>query len=203
MSQWSGDPERRSPSDLELVERTRSGEPGAARMAASELLARHQRKVYLWCQRYTGDHERALELSQEALLRAFRGLDGFSGRSSFGSWLFVVTRNQCLNALERRELTIEAGAEPDAMPARGLDPEELALGRIEAKAFLGLLRRKLSAVEQRALWLRVHERMPVDMIGELLGITGRSGARSVLQSARRKLAAALEARERNERRELR
>ena len=39
------------------------------RQAASRLLSRHQDRVYVWCYRYVRDHERALELSQEVLMR--------------------------------------------------------------------------------------------------------------------------------------
>ena len=47
------------------------------------------------------------------------------------------------------------------------------------------------AREQEAIYLRCFERLPVDEITSLLSITGASGARGLLQSARRKLRAAL------------
>jgi DNA-directed RNA polymerase specialized sigma24 family protein len=52
--------------------------------------------------------------------------------------------------------------------------------------------RVLDATEQRAIWLRYSERMPVDEISVLLSLDQKSGARAVLQRARRKLRAALE-----------
>ena len=39
---------------------------------------------------------------QEALLRAWRGLARFEGRSSLRSWLYTIATNTCLNAIERR-----------------------------------------------------------------------------------------------------
>jgi DNA-directed RNA polymerase specialized sigma24 family protein len=54
-----------------------------------------------------------------------------------------------------------------------------------------LLRESLSPVEQQAIWLRCFERLPVDEVTRLLGLTTASGARSVLQSAREKLRRAL------------
>ena len=39
---------------------------------------------------------------QEALLRAWRGLPGFEGRSSLRSWLYTIATNTCLNAIEQR-----------------------------------------------------------------------------------------------------
>jgi DNA-directed RNA polymerase specialized sigma24 family protein len=57
-----------------------------------------------------------------------------------------------------------------------------------------LLREHLSPVEQEAIWLRCFERLPVGDVTRMLGLTHASGARSVLQSARGKLRAALERR---------
>jgi len=53
-----------------------------------------------------------------------------------------------------------------------------------------LLRDELDALEQDAVYLRYFEQRPVEDIGELLRIEGASGARAVLQRARRKLRAA-------------
>jgi DNA-directed RNA polymerase specialized sigma24 family protein len=54
------------------------------------------------------------------------------------------------------------------------------------------MRSHLAPLEQEALWLRCVERMPVDEITRVLGIEGSTGARAVLQSARRKLRAVLD-----------
>ena len=51
---------------------------------------------------------------QDALLRAWRGLPSFEGRSSLRSWLYSVATNVCLRALERRRRRI---LPPDAEPA--------------------------------------------------------------------------------------
>ena len=57
---------------------------------------------------------------QEALLRAWRGLARFEGRSAFRSWLFTIATNACLRAIERRPrrvLPIDYG--PAADPHEG------------------------------------------------------------------------------------
>jgi RNA polymerase sigma-70 factor (ECF subfamily) len=58
---------------------------------------------------------------QEALLRAWRGLPRFAGRSSFRSWLYTIATNTCLRLIERRPrrvLPIDYG--PAADPHDGL-----------------------------------------------------------------------------------
>ena len=62
---------------------------------------------------------------QEALLRAWRGLARFEGRSSLRSWLYTIATNTCLNAIERRPkrvLPIDYGpaADPHGGPGEPL-----------------------------------------------------------------------------------
>jgi RNA polymerase sigma-70 factor (ECF subfamily) len=57
-------------------------------------------KVYRLCVAMLGDEARAEDAAQDALLRVWRGLEGFRGESSLGTWIYAVTRNTCLNAIE-------------------------------------------------------------------------------------------------------
>src|SRR5207247_1664192 len=60
---------------------------------------------------------------QEALLRAWRGLPKFEGRSSLRSWLYTITTNVCLKAIERRPklvLPIDYGPAADPHDGPGL-----------------------------------------------------------------------------------
>ena len=62
---------REEPSDVELI-RVFQTDPDSAqgRAAAERLLGRYERKTYLWCHRMVRDHDLALDLAQQALLRA-------------------------------------------------------------------------------------------------------------------------------------
>jgi RNA polymerase sigma-70 factor (ECF subfamily) len=181
-------------SDEELLRRSLRDPQGIeGRRAASALLARYQRQVYVWCLRYAQDHERALEMAQEVLTRAYVKLRSFEGRSRFGSWLFVVTRSHCLNEVARPRLLVEPEEDPDRFSSEDPDPERALLEKLDEESVLETIERHLDPVEQKALWLRSFERMPVEAITAVLGIRGPSGARGVLQRGRRKLRAALEA----------
>lgn len=175
---------------VELAVRDPDGPKGRA--AASELFARHQRRIYLWCHRYLRNHERALELAQETMLSAYRSLGSFEGRARFTSWLFVIARNRCLNAVTAPELLREDGAEPDDQLGGGPDPARRFEELEDEERLRQLMIEHLDESEREALWLRCFERMPVDEIGEVMRLATASGARGLLQRARRKLRSALE-----------
>jgi len=186
---------RDAASDEDLVRRAQQDPAGTAgRRAACALLERYQERVYLWCYRRVRDHELALDLAQDTLLSAYRGLSGFQGRARFSSWLFAIARNRCLSQRRSRSWEREEDADLDLLPGPAGDPGEAVVERQEEERLLALVKRHLEPVEQDALWLRCFEGLPVGEITGLLGIRQPSGARGVLQTARRKLRAALERR---------
>jgi RNA polymerase sigma-70 factor (ECF subfamily) len=183
--------ERTERPDGELLElaRTRAGD-GEGRAAAGELLMRYQQAVYVWCQRYVRDHERALDMAQEVLLQAYERIEQFEGRSAFSSWLFVIARNRCLN--EMRSDHWHDDQELDLVPDERVRFDDAIDEAARGERLLGLMNRVLDAEERKAVWLRYTERMPVDTITTILNLAAKSGARGVLQRARRKLRAAIE-----------
>ncbi len=179
--------------DEALVRRYLADPEGAAgKEAAAELLEAYRERVYLWCYRRVRDHETALDLAQDVLISAFRGLLSFQGRSGFSCWLFVIARNRCLSVLRRPSLLRDESADPGDLASDAPDPERLLEERLDEEEILELLRSRLDPLEQRALWLRCIEGMPVEEITALLEVPDASGARAVLQRARRKLRAALD-----------
>lgn len=183
------------PSDEELVQRFQRGPASAeGRRAAEELFARYDERVYAWCRRMVHDHDFALDLAQEALLTALKDLGQFEGRSRFSSWLFTVVRRRSLRVIRRERLLLPAEADPDTLPAGGPDPAHVIANEDEERWLRGAMRELLEPAECTALILRCEEGLGVDDITRALGLTGASGARGVLQSARRKLRAALERR---------
>jgi RNA polymerase sigma factor (sigma-70 family) len=189
------------PPDDELLRVARS-DPDAARRvaAATELVTRYRDAVYLWCFRYTRDRERARDLSQDVLLSVWEKIATFEGRSKFSSWVFSVTRNRCIDASRRVDLLADE-ASPDGL----VDPAPLADAVLAHDAdeswLLRTIREELEPDEQKAIWLRCVERMPVDEVTRQLGVEGAAGARAVLQRARRKLRAAIDRRNRGGRNE--
>jgi RNA polymerase sigma-70 factor (ECF subfamily) len=84
--------------ERELLAAARAG----AEDAYGRLVGPYRAELHAHCYRMLGSIPDAEDALQEALLRAWRGLPGFEGRSSFRSWLYKIATNACLKAIERR-----------------------------------------------------------------------------------------------------
>jgi RNA polymerase sigma-70 factor (ECF subfamily) len=65
--------------------------------ACTELVALHQRMVYGLAFTLLGNHDDALDLSQEVFLRVFRTLGRFRGQSALRTWIYRIVVNQARN----------------------------------------------------------------------------------------------------------
>src|SRR5687767_10652780 len=70
--------------------------------AFQRLVEPHRRELHAHCYRMLGSVQDAEDALQDALLRAWRGLERFEGRSSHRSWLYRIATNTCLDAIARR-----------------------------------------------------------------------------------------------------
>ena len=70
--------------------------------AYQDLVEAHRRELHAHCYRMLGSLQDAEDALQDALLRAWRGLPGFQGRSSMRSWLYKIATNTCLDTIARR-----------------------------------------------------------------------------------------------------
>lgn len=85
-------------SDESLVDAAQAGD----RRALEALLRRHHDRIHAVCRRLAGNDADAADATQEALLAVVRGLDRFDGRARFGTWVYRVATNACLDELRRR-----------------------------------------------------------------------------------------------------
>ena len=108
-------------SDEELVARFQEhGGPPQGTPFADELFQRHYSKVALWCYRVAGDRDAATDLAQEVFTKAWSHLIHFRSDSKFSTWLFMIARNHCFNAIRSRERKQEDAVESDLLDALGV-----------------------------------------------------------------------------------
>jgi RNA polymerase sigma-70 factor, ECF subfamily len=100
-----------------LLEAARAGDEDAF----ARLTEPHRRALHAHCYRMLGSVHDAEDALQETLLRAWRGLGSFEGRSSLRSWLYAIATNASLRAIERRpKRVLPIDYAPAADPHDGL-----------------------------------------------------------------------------------
>jgi RNA polymerase sigma-70 factor, ECF subfamily len=101
--------------DAELVARAQAGE----REAFEELVRRHAEHLFAVVLRLVPDRRDAEEATQEAFIRAWRGIGRFKGDARFFTWLYRIGVNEALRRGERRR-----AHELTSIDDTGLDPED-------------------------------------------------------------------------------
>jgi RNA polymerase sigma-70 factor, ECF subfamily len=120
-----------------LVERARRGDAEAF----EQLVSQHEKRVYNYAYRLTGNHEDASDIAQEAFVRAYMSLGEFRGDASFATWLYRIVYNASLDELRKRKRQRVTSLDEPVSPndeepmsrqvATGEDGPEQALERVE------------------------------------------------------------------------
>jgi RNA polymerase sigma-70 factor (ECF subfamily) len=109
--------------EQQLLEAARGGDEAAF----GRLVETYRGELHAHCYRMLGSLHDAEDAFQDAMLRAWRGLPRFEGRSSLRSWLYTICTNTCLNAISRRPkrvLPVDYGPAFDPHDGHGLPPLE-------------------------------------------------------------------------------
>ena len=176
-----------------------------------EDLEQYRRELTGYCYRMLGSFFEAEDAVQEAMVRAWRGIGGFEGRSALRSWLYRIATNVCLDMLrgrERRALPVDLGPSstadgslgpmlpehawiqpvPDARVLSGDgDPAELVASRETIRLAFVTALQHLPARQRAVLILREVLSWHAAEVAELLE-TSVASVNSALQRARATLA---------------
>lgn len=121
--------------DVELVELARNGD----RAAFDELLRRHDDRMRGLAYRLLADRHRMDDALQEAYLKAYRALDRFRAGSDFGTWLYRITYNACIDELRRRKRAPLSAEEPVEPTSSRPGPERVVSAAETVRAALAEL----------------------------------------------------------------
>src|SRR5436190_8478772 len=88
-----------SAEDPKLVKAAQQGDMAAF----EELVARHRDKIYARALSMMRNEEEAIDLSQEAWVKAWQRLEQFHGESSFTTWITRIVINLCLDQLRKQK----------------------------------------------------------------------------------------------------
>ena len=175
-------------------------------------LEQYRRELTGYCYRMLGSAFEADDAVQETMVRAWKGIDAFEGRSAMRSWLYRIATNVCLDMLrgrQRRAVAMDLGPSstadgftgatrpehawlqpiPDArvVPTDG-DPAEVAEARESIRLAFVTALQHLPARQRAVLILREVLRWQASEVAELLD-TSVASVNSALQRARATMAA--------------
>ncbi|GAQ50237.1 RNA polymerase sigma factor [Streptomyces acidiscabies] len=158
--------------------------------AFAVLVQRHAPSLIRLATRLLGTGTEAEDAVQDAFLSAWRRLPEFQGRSSFGTWIYRIVTNRCLNVLRSRRPTASLEEAKDVAAAEySTSPARITEGRSAVRELREAL--DLLTAEQRACWvLRELDGRSYEFVAEAVGIT-EEAVRARVFRARRCLTQAL------------
>ena len=111
-------------SDLDLVERSRTGDQAAF----SELVERHAPKIYRLARHITKNDEDAEDVLQDSFFKSYSRLDQFQGDSKFYTWLVRIAVNESLMRLRKRRVRKTVSLDEELQTPDGAVKREIADG---------------------------------------------------------------------------
>jgi len=174
-----------APSKLETLEKARGGD----QHAFSLLLRQHDERMRALAWKLLGDRDRMDDALQEAYVKAWRSLGSFREDADFGTWLYRITYNACMDELRRSKPTVlydwtDTGQQP---AVSGSGPE----GSVVASDWVSRLLATLPADQRATIVLVDGEGFDNQAAAEILGVavgtiaSRLSRARATLRAARR------------------
>jgi RNA polymerase sigma factor CnrH len=166
--------------DLPLVRALQAGQD----QALEALLDRHQAGLYRFIYRHCWNETDAIQLTQDAFIRAYRNIGKFRPKAKFVTWLYKIALNLCRDharshrpqeserSVSTNKEAIQASRQSDSLPTqRAPDTEALAREKVRA---LEIAIAELPPALKGPLILTALEGHSYVHAGELLGITDKA-----------------------------
>lgn len=174
-----------------LIKKARKGD----RAAFGALVAEHQQRAYAVAYSFVRNREDALDIAQDAFVKAYQAIGRFDIKKPFVPWLYQIIKNTCLNHIERKKRHGETSLEEMTgagyeIGDNGQSPRGTS-ERLEQQTLLQHVLHQLSAEHREILRLRHLLEFSYEEIAAELNIP-KGTVMSRLHEARRNLRQALE-----------
>ena len=133
------------------------------------LVARHQGRVYAAAYRLTQNREDALDVAQDAFLKAYRKIDSWQPTGGFLPWLLRLTTNQAIDWLRQHRRHRHEPLEAWHAPETHASATEVRAREIDERIRASLV--VLSTTQRTVFALRHYEGLPLSDIADQLGCT--------------------------------
>lgn len=184
----------REAEDRDLILRSRRGDVDAFNV----LVSRWEKRVFTYLVRNTGNREDALDLAQEAFLKAYRGLASLTDVERFPQWLFRIAHNEAMSMHRRGRLQVDDGADIEMADADSSGPARSLGNRVETTLMVEQALANLPPEQREAVTLKVYQGFKFDEIAEIVDCpvsTAKSRVYAGLEALKRILAPQGEGRE--------
>ena len=153
-----------------LISRASGGDPSAF----NQLMGMHEKRMYAVALRMCGNREDAQDCLQEAMLRVYRAIGGFKGQSSFGTWVYRITMNTCLDELRRKKnkqnVSFDNLLDQGWSPADDSASPEKKVMQIEMRKSISTSIQELPEDMRSAIIMRDIHGYSYDEIADILGV---------------------------------
>ncbi|MBU1013559.1 MAG: sigma-70 family RNA polymerase sigma factor [Bacteroidetes bacterium] len=147
---------------------------------------RYYGKVLNKCYSFLKNRDLSTELATDIMARAYEKLDTFKGNSSFSTWLYAITYNNCIDYLrEKKKLHYPEWNRKQELPDIS-DAEEVDENDKISYEFIVELMEKLHTEEKALLLMKYQDDMSLKQISESMRIT-ESAVKMRLKRAKTRL----------------
>jgi RNA polymerase sigma-70 factor (ECF subfamily) len=147
------------------VTQARSGEPAAW----DTLFRRYQLPLYVYVFELVRDEQASLDIVQETFINAARHIGGLREDGKFGSWLFGIAHQKCIQRWRKQGREAAALGEIATAPAESEDDPAELLIRAEQEAAVMMLLNRLPVPQRSVLLLHFVEDFPLEDIAAITG----------------------------------
>ena len=154
--------------------------------AFTQLLKKHQQKVYYQIKRMVNDHDDADDVAQQVWIKVWNKLDGFKMESEFSTWLFRVAYNETLNFIEKKKKLSNQNLSEDLMDYENSSSGTDHPKSTEIQIALEQAIKQLPEKQRFVFMLRYFEEMSYEKIAEVTGTTV-GGAKANFHQALKKM----------------